>query len=325
MSLWRRRLLRQGAASASLIAALLVANAPSVGADAPTYDGWWTSANPGVSNSSVPTFVPSGGGPGGSPSDVPPGGLEVSSLPGDDSMAAIGYFSQGSAVTKVVLHQTSDSATVPGSQVEACPLTGTGFFTPAHGAPAAQEPKYSCNTHVAGVVDASAGTVSFSVGSYVHNNYLGIAIVAVGTSRMVFDAPGKDAIALAPAPAAPGTQPGAAPAPAGGPASGPAAASSGAVAAGRPASGYVSAGPSPAGGSSNAGPASAATGQAASPPASLGPASPRPAAGSSGQSVLVTDPINTVGTGSAVVGFLLIFAGAVLVSRRNRRLIASSQ
>lgn len=325
----RLRLWIQGAAAGATIASVLTLNAASVGADPPSYAGWWTTANPGVSNSSVPTAVPGGGGPGGTPSDVPSKGLEVSNLPGDDSVAAIGYFGAGSSITKLVLHETPNAATVPASQVEACPLSGSGFFTPAYGAPASDEPKYSCDQHSPGVVDASAGTVSFAVSRFVRNDYLGVAIVAVAgtTTRMVFDPPGKDTVVVSSPPASPMDQAGAgsyAPA-------APIGVPGGTVGAPRaPApSGPASAGSSPSGGAISTGTGTPATPTPAQSPPSGAAArtSPQPSSAmvqaSQATPIPVTQPMDTIRTGSAWIGVLLLLGAVVAVTRRNRRALSS--
>src|SRR4051794_39080068 len=166
----------------------------SVGADPPSFAGWWTSTNPGVTLVPIPTVVPPGGGPYGTPSDVPPGGFEVANVPGDTSVAAIGYTANGATVTQVVLQQTPNAATVPGSQVQACLLTGSGIFTPASGAPLSPAPAYDCSMSAPGTADPSAGTITFRVSQSVHDDSLGIAIVAVGTSRIVFNPPDQNTV-----------------------------------------------------------------------------------------------------------------------------------
>lgn len=288
------------------------------GADSPSIAGWWTSANPGLPALPVSSPIP-GGGPGGLPSDVPAGGLEVSSAAGQSSYAAVGYYDvSGAQVGAIVLTIDSKAVNTPNSAVKACRLTGAGTFSPAEGDPASQGPAYDCSTSVAGKADPASGTVSFAVGDWVRNGYLGVAIVADGPGRTVFDAPGDSAITLAGdtgtaavgaspqagavAPvAAPGTPPGYTAAPAGAPslpsaASPPSAAP---VAAGTDHSPQLAAPTPPA----------ARTATATSLPATLA----------------ATEHPYTVGIGGALVGALLIVAGAAWVAVRGRRPVLAEQ
>jgi hypothetical protein len=183
--------------------------AGTAAADNPSIFGWWTSTNPGVSGDvpggPIPTLVPSGGSSG-LPSDVPPGGFEVSNLPGDSSYAAIGYFTYGANVSQVVLDIDTQGANIPNSQFEACPLTGGATFSSANGAPLSQGPPYDCSGSVVPGIENPAGTaVAFNVAPLVTGEYLGIAIVAVGQSREVFEAPGQDTVQILPPPAAVGS------------------------------------------------------------------------------------------------------------------------
>ena len=198
-----------GAGLLGLIVSLaLVAPAWKVAAEGPSSAGWWTSENPGaaVSPSELPVATPAGGGPAGMPSDIPPNGLEVASdAQGVVSYAALGYYiggsgetgdSGGSVASSVTLQLAPNAVDLPNSQVVACPLKGAGLFTVAHGGPISQGPSYDCSNFVAGVMDPANGSVSFEVGKYVVNGYLGVAIVGTGSTRLVFSAPGTSTVKI---------------------------------------------------------------------------------------------------------------------------------
>ena len=298
------RTLGQAAAALALIGVtMLIVSGPS-GAAPPTFAGWWTSTNPGVTLVPVPAAVPPGGGPYGTPSDVPPGGFEVANVPGDTSIAAIGYATEGATVTQVVLQQTPNSATVPGSQVQACILTGTGIFTPASAAPISQAPPYDCNHPVPGVVDPSAGSVSFPVSQLVHDDYLGIAIVAVGTSRMVFNAPDQNTVRIQAA----------------SPSSDLSGFDAGAFAAGSSTSSAPDTFAAPASSATAPQDLAAPTSPAANAAPEAAPAPAQaPVAGAT--LVAVTQPTHTIGIGSAAVGALLVLAFAVAGLGLSSRLV----
>ena len=179
--------------------------ATSVGdarADTPSAVGWWTAENPGALTDSGLTGS-------GAPSDIPEGGLEVANhTSGVVSYAAIASSAHGS--TQVVLNLAPEAAHLPGSKVQACPLTGDGVFASEYGAPLSQGPAYDCSTFVAGEQDAAAGTVTFEAGRFVNDGFLAVAIIGVGTTRLVFNPPNETTIQTTPAPSAsqpPTTQP----------------------------------------------------------------------------------------------------------------------
>lgn len=182
----------------SIMAAAVVIPAWPVAADSPASAGWWTRENPGLPvgpSEVVPRAVSPGGGPAGTPSDVPKGGLEVSSSPqGVVSYAAIGYYGNGRTVTALALTLAPGAVDLPNSRVEACPLDAPGVFTVEYGGPLAEGPGYDCGKAVYGVADPGNGTVTFAVGGLTVDGYLGVAILAVGNSRMVFSPPGPSSI-----------------------------------------------------------------------------------------------------------------------------------
>lgn len=284
----------------TLIAVVVLPAAPVRG-DPPSAVGWWTSENPGLPAEPVPSLVPSGGPVSALPSDIPPGGFEVANVGTVQSYAAISYDAYGGyQATKVILKIHQSAANLPKSQVQLCPLTGSGSFPDAHGEPLALGPPYDCTTAVPAVADASGSTVSFAVQSLMRGSRLAVAVVAVGTSRLVFEpaddktivvAPGSDSTAV-PAPNAADDTSAALPSPLAGTAP---------VASPPP---VVSSGP----------PAPIAAPAAASSPA---PATAQPARPAS--LVAVTSPAGTSGAGSAVVGAVILLFAAVSITVRNRR------
>ena len=183
------------------LAGALAVMVPCQGARAqtPTAVGWWTTENPGLGTEPVPLVSPPPqGGPNGLPSDVPPGGFEVANTQGVFSYAAIAYEGPGRTVSHVVVKLAPGAVNLVGSKVEACALTGDGSFAPAHGAPAAQGPAYSCSSAVAGTEDAAAGTVTFDAGRFSRDGYVAFAIVGLAGTRMVFSPPDGSTVQLAP-------------------------------------------------------------------------------------------------------------------------------
>jgi hypothetical protein len=291
------------------VAIALVIPAGSARADTPSAVGWWTSENPGAPSEPVPVVsVPDGGGPAGLPSDVPKGGFEVANDSSSVvSYAAIGYYAYGSSVTRVVLHLAPGATDLPNSQVEACPLTGTGAFTSAFGAPLSQGPAYNCSTPVPGVENSTAGTVTFAGGKFVNNSYLSIAIVGVGTTRLVFNPPDGATIQTAAAsvtspvatlpPTAPPQPHTTAPAVAAPPAITPAVTGSALQA-------------------STAAQPSTAAPNLANPQSATARATPPPSA-----LLAVSEPSDTIKAGSAAIGALLVLVAALVVISRNRRIL----
>lgn len=301
---WTTRLSRQAAAFVAIgILSLLIPSAEAR-ADSPTTFGWWTSENPGLSIQPVPTVVPGGGGPDGLPSDIPDGGFEVANLSGDSSYAAFDYSTDGATVQSIVLTLAPHAASLPNSQVEACPLTGSGRFSPATGAPLADGPAYSCTSTVPGVEDASAGTVSFAVDNLVQDGVLAIAIVAVGTSREVFDAPGQSTVLVS----SPSSS-----APVGG------------TAAGSDSGQFPESFPSLVAGSALGLYAMGqAVAQSHTPSTSPHTTPQTPVVRSTQSMVAVTTSANTIRAGSATVGALLVLLAAIVIVSRNRQTAINS-
>lgn len=309
MRLLAVRAARTTFASVIALVAVVVLPAAPVGGDPPSAVSWWTSENPGVPAEPIPALVPSGGPVSALPSDIPPGGFEVANVGTVQSYAAISYDAYGGyQATKVVLKVHQSAANLPNSQVQMCPLTGSGSFPDAHGAPIGLGPAYDCSTAVPAVADASGATLSFPIQSLMRGSRLAVAVVAIGTSRMVFEpaddstivvAPGSDQAAIVP----------------------PDATADSSTALSTPVPDTAPLAPAPVLG--DLAPASAPSVAPVAPPASAAaPSSPAPAAAPPPRAatlVAVTSPAGTTGAGSAVAGAVILLLAAVSITVRNRR------
>jgi hypothetical protein len=293
-----------------LVAGVTVPMAAARG-DTPTAFGWWTSENPGLPTEPVPTLVPTGS-PDGVPSDIPPGGFEVAQEGPAMSYAAIQYQGFGAAIKDVVLDLAPNAADTPGAPIEACPLTNSSGFAPSEGAPLAQGPTYSCAKSVLGVESSNGTTVTFAVAGLIDGENLNIAIVADGTGRLVFEAPGAATIVETP----PGSVT---------PPSGSATTFPSSVAPVVP-SGSIVVSPVTAPAASGqvpdiSGPTVAPMPQPATARPSVAVPDLSPATPTTQPTlVAVTQPSYTLGTGSAAVGAALVLLGALAVTVRNRKL-----
>jgi hypothetical protein len=279
-------------------------------ADSPAVFGWWTTENPGLPSEPIPTLVPTQPNDlSGDPNpDIPSGGFEVTDIGSDTSYAAIGYSTYGSEVSSVTLKLASSSADIPNSTVEACPLTGSGYFSPDQAAPVSQGPPYSCALSIQGVEDSSKEVVTFQVSKFVHNGYLGIAIVASGSGRLVFDAPDSSTIQAQPPPTSSSST------------------STGTTVA-QPPSG------TPSGAAPTEAPSASAasipttgvpttTSNAVSPAFAVTPTTLRPRGTSAPSALVAVSTANpTIGIGDAAIGAALVVLVAVGVSRQNHRRI----
>jgi hypothetical protein len=279
-------------------------------ADPPALFGWWTTENPGLPQESIPTLVPgqSSGIPGDPSPDIPSGGFEVTQIGADTSYAAIGYFTYGSSVSTVALKLAGSSANISDSKVEACQLTGNGSFTTEQAGPLSDGPAYSCTNSVQGVEDISKGIVTFQVGKFVENGYLGVAIVASGPGRLVFDAPDSSTIQTQPMSASSSTSPTSLSVD-----QSPSATPSGAVPAQAASTGSIS----------TQTPTFPTTNQNAVSPvpagSSIAKTPTRPSIPST--FVAVSTPSPTIGIGNAAVGAVLVVVVALGVSAQSRRRI----
>jgi hypothetical protein len=293
----------------------IISPASSAGADAVASYGWWTSANPGLVSGPIPTLVPTGNSDG-VPSDVPPGGLEVEQLGGVVSYAAIAYDAPGgTAVLGLKLRIDQNAANVPGSKLQACPLRGDNGFADAQGDPIALGPPYDCAQSIPGVEAPDGTTVSFDVTRLAPSGHLGVAVVAAGTGRVVFDAPDQTTIIMSAA----------------APPEAPAPSDRNPTASVPPLS---SAAPAPVNAPSPVQtlPVPSYNPPSLSPPAQATPAntvtaSPTvPTVSATPATVMITEPSGSTSAGSAIVGFalaLVVSAGVVRGNRRASRRTAS--
>lgn len=167
---------------------------PVAHADSPTLFGWWTSANV----SAVPATAPT---------DVPPGGFEVTQAGSVQAYAAIGHVTEAGEVRAILLDVAPGTASVPDTALVVCPLTSQAPFSPAQGRPLSEAPAYDCaKSAIPGVANANGTRISFAVSGLSRSGYLGVAIVVSGSGRQVFNRPADDSIQLttdpAPAPTA---------------------------------------------------------------------------------------------------------------------------
>ncbi|MEY2468089.1 MAG: hypothetical protein QOF21_787 [Actinomycetota bacterium] len=198
--------MRRAAFAGALVGLLLLAPLSPTRAAAPSRQGWWEGASPlaavfdllatlGVDLSGVDAV------------DVPPDGLLVQGGTADDqpaAYAALAFDVGSSEVTGPLRLVTAPSAaSVPGSPVKVCPLDNP-TFTPAQGGAPENAPGYDCFGAVAATI-ADDGAYLVDVVSLQRGDTIAVAVLPAATStRVVFQAPGKDALPLraaAPAPA----------------------------------------------------------------------------------------------------------------------------
>lgn len=159
-------------------------------ADAPSQEGWWTSAN------ATGSLGLTGAGTSASP-DVPSGGLLVEGGPGSASgngdTGAVAYagllyeLAQGDTATTLTLTVAPQSATTPTATLQLCPLTVQGFRSEA-GGPMSDAPPYDCTTGVTAAQTSNA--YEFNVSSLAANGALAIAILPTSpTDRVVLSKP----------------------------------------------------------------------------------------------------------------------------------------
>lgn len=160
-------------------------------ADAPSSQGWWTSANPGnVGGLGAPAAPPA-------PPDVPSNGLLVEGGPmssagagdaGAAALAALTYvLPDGATAGKLTLTVAPNSATTPSSTVELCPLTSQNF-QPEEGGPMSDAPSYNCARNVTAA--AASGSYQFDVSSLLSSASPGVAILPTSPAdRVVLSQP----------------------------------------------------------------------------------------------------------------------------------------
>ena len=185
-------------------AAVWFVPATTATAVAPARQGWWKAPGPldglglgAVSGLGAPDTA-----------DVPDGGLLVAggaSTGQPDAVAALAFPLGGGAVTGPLrLVPDPNAASVPGSALMACPLDRPEF-TPAEGGPMAEAPPFDCFSGAAATVDGE-GAYLFDVSAIVRDGSVAVALVPTrSTDRVVFSAPGADALPVS-APASSGVE-----------------------------------------------------------------------------------------------------------------------
>jgi hypothetical protein len=156
-------------------------------AAAPDLQGWWTAGVP-IADSPVPA-----------PPDVPADGLLVQGSADAASPTAYAalVFQLGTSTVvrgQLTLAVAAGSTSVPGSQLQLCPLTTT-LFSPEQGGAAADAPPYSCATHMTGTASPDGHSYAFAAAGLVVDGVLAVAVVPTApTDRVVFAHPGADAL-----------------------------------------------------------------------------------------------------------------------------------
>lgn len=234
-------------AAAGVLAGLLAGPFVALGyADAPTSQGWWSSANQGV-QPPAPPDVPEDGllVQGGAARPLAPGVPTVGGTPAagvsTQALSALTFaVPSGAVVESLVLKLAGDPPA--STTVFACAITGP--YRPAQNGEFAKRPPYDCARNSVPKLDPAKGTLSFSsdLTGLVQNGSLSLMLVPGDVDRIILQKPGATALVLRRSgTGAPGTapfDPGKAPAVQGPPSNG------GSGSAGpQPSSGFGSAGP----------------------------------------------------------------------------------
>jgi hypothetical protein len=167
-------------------------------AEAPSQQGWWSSANQG-SVEGLPTAAPA-------PPDVPAKGLLIQGGSGSTSgasdsgalaYAALSYVlpSTGTAGT-LTLMVAPNSATTPISTLELCPLVNPYFLAQQDG-PTTSAPAYACKNNVTAKASSNGTSYQFKVASLVEGGGLAVAILPTSPSdRVVFSQPDANSLSI---------------------------------------------------------------------------------------------------------------------------------
>ena len=185
-----RRSLLAAAVSVSLCA-VLFGFGSTARADAPSSQGWWTSANPGsVGGLGAPAAPPA-------PPDVPSNGLLIQGGPtssaGVGNAGAIAYAAltydvpAGATVGKLTLTVAPNTATTPSTTLELCPLTIQSFQS-EQGGPMSDAPSYNCTNNVTAA--QASNSYQFDVSPLDKSGVLSLAILPTSpTDRVVLSQP----------------------------------------------------------------------------------------------------------------------------------------
>lgn len=177
------------------LAALSLGFGSTAKADAPSSQGWWTSANPGNVGGLGAPAPPA-------PPDVPSGGLLVEGGPtsssgagnaGATAFAALAYgLPDGATAGKLTLTVAPNTATTSSSTLELCPLTSQNF-QPEEGGPMSDAPSYNCSKNV--TASAASGSYQLDVSSLVSSGGLGVAILPTSPAdRVVLSRPDSQSL-----------------------------------------------------------------------------------------------------------------------------------
>jgi len=154
-------------------------------AAAPDKFGWWDVGNAGAVAAPAPP-------------DVPAKGLYVENgFNGPTAISALTFAVPSGAQVGGLTLQTAGSPVITSPPV-ACPLTSQAQgYQPAEDGAWSAHPAYDCTTKVVGVVSSDQKTVTFSVGRFVHDGVLAIALLAGGSAdRVPFATPAATALAV---------------------------------------------------------------------------------------------------------------------------------
>ena len=185
-------------AASALVAAVSFGFGSTARADAPSSQGWWTSANPGsVGGLGAPAVTPA-------PPDVPSNGLLVqggaTSAAGVGNAGAIAYAAltydvpAGATAGKLTLTVAPNSVTTPSTTLELCPLTIQSFQSEA-GGPMSDAPSYNCTNNVTAA--QASNSYQFNVSSLVSSGVLSLAILPTSpTDRVVLSQPDAQSLAV---------------------------------------------------------------------------------------------------------------------------------
>lgn len=175
----------------ALVAAVSFGFGSTARADAPSSEGWWTSANPGsIGGVGAPAATPA-------PPDVPSNGLLIQGGPtsaaGVGNAGAIAYAAltydvpAGATVGKLTLTVAPNSVTTPSTTLELCPLTIQSFQSEA-GGPMSDAPSYNCTNNITAA--QASNSYQFNVSSLVSSGVFSAAILPTSpTDRVVLSQP----------------------------------------------------------------------------------------------------------------------------------------
>lgn len=175
-----KRLLAVVATTAIALVTLIGLATHDAGADAPSQQGWWTTAS-----------TPVGVAP-----DVPPKGLLIEGGPSSPvAYAGLVYpLVPGAEASTLTLRVAPNSATTPNSTLELCPLDQPSVHA-QQGGPMSDAPTYTCERHA--TAEHSDGGYRFDVAKLVSGGALAVAILPTDpTDRVVLSEPDGNSLAV---------------------------------------------------------------------------------------------------------------------------------